>query len=186
MNETLKTIAERFSCRNYTGELIQKDFIEAIGHAGLQAPSTMNLQQWEIIAIQNKELLDEMDEAALEYLKENHDDMYQRILGRGGKVFYNSACLFLILTPENAHQGVSMDVGIVAQNLTLAAKSLELGSGIVYMSTFPFMHPKKGEYLKEKIGWKKGYNFGIGVLVGHENIEPTPHEINLEKFRIVE
>ena len=185
MNETLKTIAERFSCRGYTGELLDKEIIEAIGHAGLQAPSTMNLQHWEIIAIQNKELIDEMDEAALEYLKENNNTMYQRILERGGKVFYNSACLFLILTPEDAHANVSMDVGIVSQNITLAAKSLGLGSVIVYMATFPFMH-EKGPYFKEKIGWKAGYKFGMGVLVGQAKDTKEPHEIDLEKFRIVE
>lgn len=184
MNETLKTIEERFSCRSYTGELLDKETIEAIGRAGLQAPSTMNLQHWKIIAIQNKELIDEMDEAALEYIKTTNDDMYQRILGRGGKIFYNSACLFLILTPEDAHSNASLDVGIVSQNITLAAQSLGLGSVIVYMATFPFMH-EKGEYFREKVGWEEGYKFGMGVLVGQAKDTKEPHEIDLEKFSIV-
>ena len=54
MNETLKTIANRYSCRSYTGEAIEREKVEAIALAGIQAPSAMNLQPWEIVVIQDK------------------------------------------------------------------------------------------------------------------------------------
>lgn len=43
MNETLKTIGSRYSCRSYTGQPIEKDKVEAIALAGIQAPSALNL-----------------------------------------------------------------------------------------------------------------------------------------------
>ncbi|MCL1925238.1 MAG: nitroreductase family protein [Defluviitaleaceae bacterium] len=186
MNDVLKTIQERFSCRGYTGELLDKEILNTIGRAALQAPSSKNTQHWQIIAIQNKELLDEMNDAALDHIKMHEADAYERILSRGGKVFYNSACMFLILTPPDAHEDVRLDVGIVAQNIALAAQSLGLGNVIAAMSQFPFINAAKGEELKKRVGWKEGYNFGVGVLLGHGNNTKDPHEIDLNKFTIVE
>ena len=186
MNETLKSIQERYSCRGYTGEKLSKEQLQAIGEAALHSPSSRDTQHWEIIAIHSKEILDAMNDSAMAHIKENEPEAYERILGRGGKVYYNSGCMFLILTPPNAHSEVSLDVGIVAQNIALAATSLGLGNVIARMSEFAFISKDKGLELKKKIGWKEGYNFGMGVIVGHKDNVKEPHQIDPSKFRIVE
>lgn len=68
MNETLRTIKNRYSCRNYTGEPVEQEKLEAIALAGIQAPSAMNYQPWKIIVIKDKTLIDEMDAATMEML----------------------------------------------------------------------------------------------------------------------
>ena len=63
MNETLKTIAQRKSCRSYQSEMIKDDELQTILEAGIQAPSAMNRQLCEIYAVTNSDMIDELTEA---------------------------------------------------------------------------------------------------------------------------
>ena len=95
MNETLKTIKNRFSCRSYTGEAVEKEKVEAIALAGVQSPSGLNQQPWKISVLQNKELIDEMNDVLMDILSKQEDrTAYDRMMSRGGKVFYNAPLMY--------------------------------------------------------------------------------------------
>ena len=119
MNETLKTIKNRFSCRSYTGEAVEKEKVDAIALAGVQSPSGLNQQPWKISVLQNKELIDEMNDVLMDILSKQEDrTAYDRMMSRGGKVFYNAPLMYVI--GQKPDKG--MDTGIVAENMALAAK----------------------------------------------------------------
>ena len=181
MNETLKTIANRYSCRSFTGEAVKREELEAIALAAVQAPSAMNRQPWEIIVIQDKSLLDEMDAASMEQLSKQEDkSTYERMMSRGGRLFYNAPCMFVIAKKA----GTDLDCGIVAENIALAATSLGLGNVICGMARILFT-TEKGEEYREKI-IPEGYEFGMAVLVGYAtNKEGTPHEADITKIKYI-
>ena len=58
MNETLKVLENRRSCRKFKSEMIKKDDLDAIIRAGTFAPTGMNKQTPIIISVTNKELRD--------------------------------------------------------------------------------------------------------------------------------
>ncbi len=182
MNETLQTIKKRYSCRDYDGRLPEKEKLEAISLAAVQSPSAMNRQPWQVNVITNKSLIDEMDAEGMDILAKSEDKTaYERIMERGGKLFYNAPCMFLILKqPER-----DLDVGIVSQNISLAATSLGLDSVICGMATIPFNGPK-GDELKDKTGFSKGWEFGIAVLVGYGKVANSPHSPDMSKIRYIE
>ena len=178
MNETLKTIQNRYSCRNFTGEAISKEDMEAIALAAVQSPSGMNNQPWKIIVVHNKELIDEMDAAVMDMLSKQEDTFfYNRIMGRGGKLFYNTPCMYMIAKKDNA----DLDCGIVAENIALAASSLGLGNVICGLARMVFDVEKAAEYKAKLI--PEGYEFGMSVLVG-KAVDPdgTPHEPDMDKI----
>lgn len=181
MNETLKTIKNRYSCRNFTGEAIPQEMLEAVAIAGVQAPSAMNLQPWEIIVIRDKALLDDMDATVMEMLSKQEDKaLYDRMMSRGGKLFYNAPCMYVVAKKE----GADLDCGIVTENIALAASSLGLGNVICGLAALPFA-TDKGEIYKEKI-IPEGYEFGVAVLVGYAaDDKGTPHEPNMTKIKYV-
>jgi len=182
MNETLQTIKNRYSCRSSTGEAIEQEKLEAIALAGVQAPSAMNLQQWEIVVIRNKELIDEMDAAVMEMLSNQEDKTtYERMMSRGGKLFYNAPCMYVIVKKA----GTDLDCGIVTENIALAASSLGLGNVICGMARMAFV-TEKGEMFKEKI-IPEGYDFSMSVLVGYAtNEEGTPHVPDVSKIKYID
>ena len=182
MNETLLTIKNRYSCRSFTGEAIEKEKIEAIALAGVQSPSGLNHQPWKITVLQKKEMIDEMDAALMEKLASQEDrSAYDRMMGRGGKVFYNAPCMYVIAKLP----GKDMDCGIVSENMALAASSLDLGNVICGMA---------GVLINDEIGAKykemlipEGYEFGVALLVGYPTVpNGTPHEPDTSKIIYIE
>ena len=182
MNETLQTIKNRYSCRSFTGEVIEKEKIKAIALAGVQSPSGLNKQPWKIIVLQNKCMIDEMDAALMKKLASQEDrSAYERMMSRGGKVFYNASCMYVIAKlPEK-----DMDCGIVSENMALAASSLGLGNVICGMAGM-LINDEIGAAYKEKL-IPEGYEFGVALLVGYPtNPDGTPHEPDLSKIIYVE
>lgn len=181
MNDTLKTIATRYSCRSYTGAPIENEKVEAIALSAVQAPSGMNEQPWQIIVVRDKELLGDMDVTTMDMLSKLDDtSIYDRIMSRGGKLFYNAPCMFIIAKKPNT----DLDCGIVAENIALAATSLGLGNVICGLAKFVFSTDKCEEYKSKLI--PEGYEFGMAVLVGYPtNAEGTPHKVDMGKIRYI-
>lgn len=182
MNETLLTIAQRYSCRAYEDRLPEREKLDAIALAAVQSPSGMNRQPWQLIVITQKALIEEMDAAGMGMLAAAEDQSaYNRFLGRGGKLFYNAPAMFLIAKQP----GTDMDCGIMSENIALAAASLGLGSVICGMAGIPFAGPK-GASFRQSIGFPDGWEYGIAVLVGYAKEPGTPHITDMSKIRFVE
>ena len=168
MNEILNTISQRYSCRNFvSGKLVSDEHLELILDAALISPSGVNRQPWRLIAIRDQALIDDLESATFDYIKNLEDKtMYDRIMSRGGKPVYNTPCVIWIAIDEKASKYATMDCGIVCQSISLAATSLGLGSCICAMLGFTMKTPKADE-LAKRIGIPEGFTFGCSVLIGH-------------------
>ena len=179
MNNTLNIIKNRYSCRAFDGKMPPKGMLEAIAMAAVQSPSAMNNQPWKIYVITNAALINEMDKAGLDALANFEDTAaYERMMARGGKLFYNAPCMFLIAKQS----GADLDCGIVCENIALAAASLELGNVICGLAGLAF----KNEEFTKKIGIPEGYEFGMSVLVGYSVSPTAPHEIDASKIEYID
>jgi nitroreductase len=182
MNDVLKAIAERNSCRDFNGEPLTDQQLNALVDAALAAPSAMNAMPWHIVAVTDKALLDEMDAYALQVIAESNPEWHARMLDRGGKIFYNTPCLIIIA--KNDSEWAPLDCGIVSQNVALAAHSLGLGNVICGMARLAFDGPKKDEWTK-RLQIPEGYTFGMSVCVGVANKGKEPHELERGKVTYI-
>lgn len=182
MNEVLKVIAERNSCRDFSGEPLADAQVEALVDAALAAPSAVNAMPWHIIVITDKAMLDEFDAACLSHIANTNPDWHERMKERGGKIFYNAPCLILIA--KNTSDWAALDAGIVTQNIALAAHSLGLGNVICGMARLGFEGEAGAEWTK-RLQIPEGYSFGISVCVGIANKGKEPHELNREKVTYI-
>lgn len=184
MNSTVKVIAERYSCRAYTDVALTHEQVEALALAAVQAPSAMNLQPYRVIVITDKPFIDEMNDAAMEFLRNQENTAtYDRIMARGGKLFYNAPCM-IMLPIEDCSDLAPIDCGIVSQNIAIAATSMGLGSVICGLAQLP-LQTDKGEEFKERMGFPDGYKFGMAVLVGNPVSAGTPHEPDMSKITYI-
>ncbi|MDR0290655.1 MAG: nitroreductase family protein [Treponema sp.] len=184
MNETLKTIAERYSCRDFDGAPLTGAHVKALVEAALASPSGMNRQPWHVIVITNKTLIDELDAEGMKVLSAADDKSgYDRIMSRGGKLFYNAPCMIIAATSST--NPAAMDCGILSENIALAAHSLGLGSVICGMANVPLSGPQ-GSDLKKRLKFPDGYGFGIAVLVGTAKSGKEPHELDMAKVTYIE
>jgi len=183
MNEILKTIAERYSCRDFADMPLTDAQIKAIVEAALAAPSALNRQPWHIVVVTDKALIEELDVEGMNILAAAEDKSnYERMKARGGKLLYNSPCMFILASDGSNY--AAMDCGILSQNITLAAHSLGLGSVICGMAGVP-LSGLRGNEFKKRMKFPDGYEFGIAVLVGTANSGKEPHELDTKKVTYI-
>lgn len=186
MNETLKVIEERFSCRSFTDRVPQDEDLAAITQAAIQAPSGMNRQYWHVIVLKDKSIIDEMEDEGMKILSGMEDaSMYQRIMERGGKLFYNAPCMIVIAIKEAFPKGAELiDCGILAQNIVLAATSLDLASLHCGFVGLAFAGSRADDF-KSRLKFPSDYECGMGVLLGYAADIAFPHAPDPEKITVI-
>lgn len=181
MNEVLKCITDRNSCRDFTGEPLTKDEVNALVKAALAAPSAVNRMPWHIIMCTDKALVGEMDDAGMAEIASN-EEWHKRIMDRGGKMFYNAPAAMFVL--GDGSDWAVLDSGILVENVALAAHSLGLGNVINGMMRIP-LDGDKGADFKKRLKFPDGYTFAISILVGKANKGKEPHELDMSKVTYV-
>ena len=183
MNEVLKTIADRYSCRDFTGDPLTKAEVDALVKAALAAPSAVNRMPWHIIMCTDKALVDEMNEEGMNVIAAEEDKAtYNRIMERGGKMFYNAPAMMVIL--GDGTEWSDMDCGILVENVALAAHALGLGNVICGMMRIP-LDSTKGASYKKRLKFPDGYTFSVAILIGKAKSGKEPHELDLKKVTYV-
>jgi len=182
---TIESIKTRYSCRAFSDRQLSDADVQAIAEAAVASPSGMNIQPWRVIAVTNKDLLDELEAEALKNVADLPDKgAYERIMSRGGKVYYNAPCQ-IIIALQNENRLSLLDCGIVSQTVSLAAASLGIDSLICGMISLAF-GSDKGDYFKQKLAFPEGYEAGLSVLIGYgENPAQKPHEPDLSKISYI-
>lgn len=162
MNETLKAIQERRSCRRFKPELPPADVIAEICTAGSYAATGMNRQSPLIIAVTKRSLRDRLAV------------MNAEIMGKGAGFdpFYGAPAVLIVLADKSVPTHV-YDGALVMGNLMLAAHSLGLGSCWIHRAKEEFETYECKAILRE-LGIEGDYE-GIGhCVIGYPADAPNP------------
>ena len=149
MNETIKILETRRSCRKFKPEMIKDEELKAIVEAGTYAATGMGKQSPIIIAVTDKELRDEISE-------EN-----RKIggWGEGFDPFYGAPVILIVLAKKDVVTHV-YDGALVMGNLMNAAESLGVASIWIHRAKEEF-ESDFGKKILEKLGIEDEYE-GIG------------------------
>ncbi len=172
MNETIKVIKGRRSIRKYKEKQIEDSDIQTILDCAIHAPSAMNQQKWHFTVIQNRAMLNRM----VDIIKENiMNSGIEFLIGKASEAdyntFYRAPTVVLVTGDENARL-IELDCGGTAENIALAARSLNIGSCVMTSSGFLFAS-EKGNQLKKELGIPKGYKHVCAVSLGYQDEEPA-------------
>ena len=186
--ETLQTIYERRSVRKYRNQFVDKNTIEKILDAGRMAPSAMNEQPWKFYVVTHKEKIQSFSKeiskiTAKEFLKAGPGRMIKNIihlfnfsqgfqyLKTKDHVFYEAPVVIFITGPRN-NEWADLDIGMCAQNIMLAAKSMGLDTCPVGLGKYlehTKLYPQLKTSAKEEIK--------LSVILGYGNETPEVHKM---------
>lgn len=134
-NAVIENILIRRSCRQFRPDQIKKEELDAILLAAQYAPSGSNNQSWIFTAIQNKELLLELNESVSECIKNlKIEDNYpakvsaKKRVEDGTFMMYHSAPCLIIVSNLKEYGNNRADSACAIENMFLAATSLGIGS----------------------------------------------------------
>ncbi len=149
MNDVLRVLESRRSCRNFKPDMVEQDKLDAILKAGTYAATGMGRQSPIIIAVTDKKLRDEIAE-------ENRKIMGA---GEGMDPFYGAPVILIVLADKNVVTHV-YDGSLVLGNLMNAAESLGVASIWIHRAKEEF-ESDFGKALLSKLGIEGDYE-GIG------------------------
>lgn len=170
MNETIKNLVERRSCRKYSSTQIKEDELNSVLKAGEYAPTGMGMQSPIIVVLQNKSIIDKLSK------------LNAKIMGKDEDPFYGAPTVLVVLADKNIGTYIE-DGSLVLGNLMNAAYSLGLGSCWIHRAKEEFETDEGKELLKE---WNISENYvGIGhCILGYpeEKSEAKPRKDGYIKF----
>ena len=149
MNETLKVLETRRSCRNFKPDMVKDEDLKAIIRAGTYAATGMGKQSPNIIAVTDKAMRDEISEA-------------NRKIGgwdAGFDPFYGAPVILIVLAKKDVPTHI-YDGSLVMGNLMNAAESLGVDSIWIHRAKEEF-ESDFGKNILAKLGITDEYE-GIG------------------------
>ncbi len=162
---TSEAIKKRSSTRSYTEQPLTDGELQALIHAGLQAPTATNRQEIHFSVLKG-------DNPLLQELEDEKNRL--RSIVNPEKNFYYDAPVVIILGAESGFKWSPVDAGIAVENIALAAEALGLGS-VIIGCIYDALRGEKKAYFEKTLNFPEGYAYEIAIAVGHKAIEKEPH-----------
>lgn len=153
----------RKSVRSYTGEKISDKQLEKILTAAYEAPVGMGKYDGiHITVVTNKDVLNEIDGKAAEFF------------GNPSAHPLYGAPMLIMISSRGEGNVASANVGIILQNMSLAAVEEGVGHCDIYGATAAVSHDKE---ILEKLGIPEGFTLLGSLAVGKTDEKYTHREI---------
>ena len=160
MNETLKTLVERRSCRSYRPDPIPEDVLNQILEAGTYAATGMGRQSPIMIAVTDRAVRDRLSR------------MNAAVMGASSDPFYGAPVVIVVLA-DRAVGTCVYDGSLVMGNLMNAAHALGVASCWIHRAKEEF-DSEEGREILRGLGIEGDYE-GIGhCILGYEADAPRP------------
>lgn len=177
-NAVIEAIMARRSIRKYTDQPVEREKLQQIVECGINAPSGMNQQPWEVRVVDNADYISGITEI---YKKENPKAAEEP----GFKnMFRNAPAVIFVASPKNGSG--QLDCGLLGENMMLAALSLDLGTCCLGGPVrFMKSNEEAAPYLQQ-LGFSEGYELLYALAVGYPDETPAAKPRNAEKVKFVE
>ena len=181
-NAVVETIMARRSIRHYTDQAVPREVLQQLAECGVKAPNAMNRQAWEVRIIDDPDYFNGLTavlKEAMPALAKQDDPKFRNVL-------CNATAAIAVACPDDESGMSLVNVGLLCENICLAAQSFGLGS--VVMGGPPRMInalPEAKPYL-DKLGFSEGYKLRIIVGLGYPDEAPDARPRDLGKIRFVE
>lgn len=183
-NEVVEAIKNRRSIRSYKPEQIDQAQLDTIIDCGINAPSALNKQTWEVRVIQNADLLKRINDSFVEKAKgKDLKGSASRSQEPGFSVFHGAPTLIIVGREKNNSTSF-VDCGLLAQNILLSAESMNIGTCTIGNMASILNDPDAKEFLKE-INMPDTHEVAFGIAIGYKNESPEAKPRDASKVEYI-
>jgi nitroreductase len=185
--ETIRVIYERRAVRKYRNKPVEKDLIERVIDAGRMAPSAINRQPWKFYVLTDKPVIRSFaNEIAAKALTGFASSGVKNIIKTATHLLhfshgfdfhaledpvFHGAPVVIFITGTRDNEWAPIDIGMCAQNMMLAAKSIGLDSCPVGFARFV---DKTKSFPRLKVPDTE--QVFLAVILGYGDENPEIHE----------
>ena len=175
-NAVVETIMARRSIRQYKDQPVERQKLETLVECGINAPSGMNKQPWQVRVVDNAEYINGITEIfKAANPKMAADPEFKNM-------FRNAPAVIFVAAPKDG-SGV-LDCGLLGENIMIAAPSLGLGTcclggPIAFMK----QNPDAAPYVA-RLDIPEDYELVYAIAVGYPDEAPDakPRDASKAKF----
>ena len=178
MNPVLSNIMARRSVRKYLDKPVEREKLELVVRAGINAPSGMNRQPWIIRVVEDQQLIADVTEV---YKKENAEQVRRDKDFKN--MFRNAPNLICICTP--AKGGGELDASLLGENMMLAAQALDLGTCCLGGPVRFLLANEKCKFFIDRLDIPADYKLNYIIAIGYPDEQPEPKPRDASKVEYI-
>ncbi len=174
-NAVIENIMARRSIRKYKAEPVARETMEKILECGINAPSGMNKQSWEVRVVDNPAV---MEEIIASMTAGNPDVAPEAVRG-----CFRGAPTMIFIANDPAYDFSVIDCGLLSENIMLSGWSLGVGS-VCLGSPIRFL--RNAPEALAKLNFSPGYTPVICIGMGYADEAPEAKPRDFGKVKFVE
>lgn len=175
----IDNILTRRSIRRYLEKQVSDDKVTQIVNCGINAPSALNMQPWQIRVVRTAETLAALNIAFVDWAKDkNLPGSASRAQEEGFCVFHHAPTL-IVVAADTSNSYAESDCGMLAQNIQLAAHALGIGSCVI--GSMAKTINESPAIRKELLKLDEGYKVLFGIALGYADENPEPKNRDVTK-----
>lgn len=174
-NAVIENIMSRRSIRAYKPCTVARDTMQTILECGINAPSGMNRQSWEVRVVDNPETMAEI----IRLMAACNPDVDPGAI----KGCFRGAPVMVFIANDPAYDFSVIDCGLLSENIMLSGWSLGVGS-VCLGSPVRFL--RNAPEALAKLGFSEGYTPVICIGMGYPAESPEAKPRDFGKVRFVD
>lgn len=177
-NPVISAIMKRRSIRKYFDKAVSEKDLKIIAECGINAPSAMNKQPWEVRIVNSSEYINGISDIFRKYNPKIEQDSTFK------NMFRNAPCVIFICAQKNGNG--QFDCGLLSENIMLAAQSIGLGTCCLGSPIRFMKENKECEPYIAKLNISEDYELLYAIAVGYPDEEPSAKPRDAERIQFVE
>ena len=174
-NEVIENMMTRRSIRNYKEGAVARETMDEILNCGINAPSGMNRQSWEVRVIDNPETIARFKSLLV---ASNPETKAEAVEG-----CFRGAPTLVFVANDPSYDFSPIDCGLLSENIVLSAWSLGVGS--VCLGS-PIRYLAKSPEAIQMLGFSEGYVPIICIGLGYPNESPDAKPRDKAKIKYLD
>ena len=174
-NAVIENIMSRRSIRAYKPCTVARDTMKTILECGINAPSGMNRQSWEVRVVDNPEVMAEI----VQLMAAGNPDTDPGAV----KGCFRGAPVMVFIANDPAYDFSVIDCGLLSGNIMLSGWSRGVGS-VCLGSPIRFL--RNAPEAMDKLGFSEGYTPVICIGMGYPAESPQAKPRDFGKVRFVD
>ena len=178
----IDAIMARRSIRQYKETPVPRELLQQIAECGVNAPNAMNKQEWEVRILDDANYMNEVTEL----MKQEMPQFVNSDAPGFRNAFRNAMALIAVACPDDELGMTLINVGLMGENMCLAAQELGLGTCIMAAPSIFMNSSASAKPYLDKLGFTPGYKLRYFLAVGYPDETPNAKPRDLGKIKFVE
>ncbi len=178
----IDAIMARRSIRQYKETPVPRELLQQIAECGVHAPNAMNKQEWEVRILDDANYMNEVTEL----MKKEMPHFVNSDAPGFRNAFRNATALIAVACPDDEMGMTLINVGLMGENMCLAAQELGLGTCIMAAPSIFMTSSASAKPYLDKLGFSPSYKLRYFLAVGYPDEAPAAKPRDLGKIKVVE